>query len=188
IPKGYKTLSSTEDILIFNKLSNALYVSVDYIDNKLLGKQIFIFTKSKEITMKISIKNIPHLYGLYYGYGSRRFWSDLKKRRLDLKKLFIKKDGTTFQKISAMQSIQHLFENESRLIGSGIYERMSFDSAIRTNKLILLIGLVYSENGNFVPNTVLDIKRKKIDTGEDIIKIYTRDIKTGEISFLKNFE
>lgn len=149
-----------------------------FIDEKLLYKDIVIKTKSKEIIFKIDKRNISHLLGISYKGGSKSLWYDYKKNRLSSGNISVKKDGTTVQKLRALHSFQDLFTKECVLTGRGIYERLSFDASLRTNKLLLGIGLKFVDDEQvYYPNTSLSLKSKMMPDGEKVLRIYTIDKK-----------
>lgn len=64
------------------------------------------------------------------------------------------------------------------LTGRGIYERLSFDASLRTNKLLLGIGLKFVDDEQvYYPNTSLSLKSKMMPDGEKVLRIYTIDKK-----------
>lgn len=182
---GFKKPTNSEFLNLQRELATMKSV-LSVIQTHLINKDIVICTATKEVAFRIEQRNIPHLFGIYYNGGSRALWKDFKRNRLSIGSMQIKSDGTTFQKLSALHTFRDLFFKQSYLTGQGRYERLTFDSSIRTDKLLLAIGLKYSENDQiFYPNTALNIKSKIIPKGEKVLAIYTEDNLTGEMVYLQ---
>lgn len=182
---GFKKPTNSEFLRLQNELENMKSV-LSVIQTHLINKDIVICTATKEVAFRIEQRNIPHLFGIYYKGGGKALWKDFKRNRLNIRVMQIKEDGTTFQKLNALRSFRDLFFKQSYLTGQGKYERLTFDSSIRTDKLLLAIGFKYSENDQiFYPNTVLNLKSKIIPKGEKVLAIYTEDCLTGEVVHLQ---
>lgn len=187
VPNGYVKLErlSVIEYRKFLKYESAIYAAADYIQEKLIDKDIIVKTDKKNLMLRLQGRNIPHLFGLYQEGKVTDLWQSLKKHSLKFDKLYIKKDKSTFLKIEAMQSIQELFEGECRLIGNGIYQKVNFERGLRTNKLILMIGFDSDNQGIAYPKTALNIKRIKVEKGEKVKTIYTVDRSTKITCVLK---
>lgn len=187
IPSGFVKLDSLsiKEYREFMKYEKILYQSVDYIQGNLIDKDITIETNRTKLNLNFRGMNVPHLFGLYQPGGSSRLWADLKKHSLRVDKIYVKRDRSTLLKISAMQSIQELFEGECRLTKSGVYQKVRFERGLRTSKLILMVGFDHDGNGVAYPKTALNLKRLNVEKGEIVKTIYTQDKKTKEIKILK---
>lgn len=182
---GFKKPSNSEFIILQKELPMIKSV-LSFIDSELLGKDIIICTAKKEVAFKIEKRNIPHLLGVSYNGGGKYLWRDFKKNRLSTNNMSIKGDGTTFQKLTALHCFNDLFLKSCFLAGNGKYEKLTFDACIRTGRLLLAIGLKYSDNDQiYYPNTVLNLKSKIIPNGEKVLAIYTENSETGELKYLQ---
>lgn len=116
-----------------------------------------------------------HLCGIYYLRGKRKFLEDACDKQLDLNKILIKNDGTTFQKLQVLSSLSELINHKVRLTSRGRFLRLDCDYALRTSKQILALTLL--DKGNSVkPQSILNLhKMKKFDKGEPVIKIESQE-------------
>ncbi|MDM7655966.1 PBECR4 domain-containing protein [Lactococcus lactis] len=182
---GFKKPSNSEFIILQKELPMIKSV-LSFIDYELLGKDIIICTAEKEVAFKIEKRNIPHLLGISYNGGGKSLWRDFKKKRLSTNNMSIKEDGTTFQKLAALHCFNDLFLKSCFLTGNGKYEKLTFDASIRTGRLLLAIGLKYSDNDQiYYPNTALNLRSKIIPNGEKVLAIYTENSETGELKYLQ---
>lgn len=182
---------SNNEILLLNNMLDTIKKVLLFIDENLLNKDIIICTKEREVVLKITKRNVPHMFGIFYNGGANAMWRDFRKNRFAIHNIMIKKDGTTFQKLSALASLPDLFTGHCFLTGEGIYEKLAFDSSIRTAKLLLAIGLKFDDSDQmYHPNTALNLKSKILPPGDKVLAIYTEDCETGKIHYLqknKNF-
>lgn len=117
-----------------------------------------------------------HLCGIFYLRGSKNFFIDAKHKKIDLSKVLIKKDGTTFQKLQVLNSLPNLISKNVRLTTRGKFLLLDCDYALRTSKQILALTLIdQNDRFNVVPQSILNLHRmKKFDAGEPIIKIESK--------------
>ncbi|MBG0733100.1 hypothetical protein HKK61_11145 [Lactobacillus crispatus] len=96
----------------------------------------------------------------------------------------MKKDGSTFQKLQIMNQFQEMLGPHLRLTGPSNFTYLKFDHSIRTNKSILALALLNNQN-YMIPISLLNLKFiHPFPNGEKIIKIESRDLKTGKITIL----
>jgi len=175
VPEAFQRLlhASAMEKAKFEALEAELFQSVDYLAEKLIGREVFVRTKSQTISFKIAGKNVPHLLGLLQEGPQEALWKDLKRHNLRKDRLFIKQDGSTFLKIAAMSHTQEMLEVSSRLCKAGRLLNVRFDAGVRTSKMILMIGLENISPGKYVAITALESHKLKLPKSEEILEIYT---------------
>ena len=183
--QGFKKPTNSQYLSLKNELTTIKSV-LSFIEQELIGNDIIICTKTREIAFKIEKRNIPHLLGIQYSGGAKALWKDFKRNRLSIGNIMVKDDGTTFQKLSALHSFEDLFLKSCFLVGNGKYQNLTFDSAVRTGHLILAIGLKYVDDDQiYYPNTALNLKTKMMPNGERVLAIYTENSETGKLRYLQ---
>ena len=83
-----------------------------------------------------------HLCGISYLRGSKNFFLSAKYRKIDLDKVLIKKDGTTFQKLQVLSAFPELISSNVRLTGRGRFLVLDYDYALRTSRQLLALTLI----------------------------------------------
>lgn len=143
------------------------------------------FAELKFLPMK---KNFLHLCGVTCKKGSRaihanEFYNLLSKNRIHPSMISFKSDGTTELKLSAFRHMNMVLTCKMRVIGERLTMlRADYDMAIRSNKVLIVLGLAY-ENGSFRPKSLLDGKTlKSIPSGCEVHCIYGKNLRTKEIS------
>ena len=80
--------------------------------------------------------------------------------------------------------LQEMLGPHLRLTGRSNFTYLKFDHSIRTNKSILALALLNNQN-YMIPISLLNLKFiHPFPNGEKIIKIESRDLKTGKITIL----
>ncbi len=172
---NYKKLNSKEYSYI-NRYMDNIHKTAIFYDTTFVNKKITFYTKSTSITVIASATNFMHLCGIFYLRGSKNFFIDAKHKKIDLSKVLIKKDGTTFQKLQVLNSLPNLISKNVRLTTRGKFLLLDYDYALRTSKQILALTLIdQNDRFNVVPQSILNLHRmKKFDAGEPIIKIESK--------------
>lgn len=149
-----------------------IYFAARFFNDNFVGKEIIYKTKSKK-TYSIIFKkrNFMHLCGIYYEDGSLPFFDLSLKNNLDINKIQIKNDGTTFQKLKVLEHIHLLISHSISMIGKVNLLYLSFDCAIRTKKQIFALTLI-NDSFYYVPNSILDLNaRNNLPKGDIIVEI-----------------
>jgi hypothetical protein len=183
----YHLVRTIEERQQWQQISKQIAKTVQFIDEQLIGKEVYAITADEGIKIHIERSNIPHLFGIEYKLGRKQFWRDAKANRVDVNQLFFKNDGTTMAKLRALVSLQDLFTKSSRLVKHGRFEILVIDKGIRTSKQLLALGLIFrGKEQYYVPNTALDLKKKRFDVGKEILVIYTYDVLEKRFCVLQN--
>lgn len=167
---GYKKLS-------FNELKKFEY-SLEHIRNAaiffkehFLSKEMIYSTEKETTSVIFKRSNFMHLCGIRYETGASEFFNLALLKQIDLNKVFIKNDGTTFQKLSVLSSIDFLINPDIVLSQGAIYLHLCFDKALRTKTKVFALTLV-NDDDLFVPQSLLNLRFKhNFPKGDKIISI-----------------
>ncbi|HHW7475208.1 TPA: hypothetical protein ACU207_002414 [Mannheimia haemolytica] len=92
-------------------------------------------------------------------------------KQIDLNKVFIKNDGTTFQKLFVLSSIDFLINLDITLSSGAIYLHISFDKALRTKTKVFALTLINDEHLS-IPQSLLNLRAiNNFPRGDKIIGI-----------------
>ena len=104
--------------------------------------------------------------------GAAAFFTDALNKNIDENSIYIKKDGTTFQKLQVLLQFKELIGKNVRVTRGYKYLLLSFDYVLRTNKEILALTLIDRINSDVIPQSLLNLhSMKKFSKGEKVIKI-----------------
>ena len=113
-----------------------------------------------------------HLCGIKYEKGAASFFTDALNKNIDENSIYIKKDGTTFQKLQVLPQFKELIGKNVRVTRGYKYLLLSFDYALRTNKEILALTLIDRINSDVIPQSLLNLhSMKKFKKKKKVIKI-----------------
>lgn len=159
----------------FNQLkvfSKTLTFAAKYLKEQFVGKQLFFCTERNTVNLIFKSSNFMHLCGIKYEKGANSFFADCYNGTIDLDKIRVKKDGTTFQKLRVLSAIPLLLKINTSLVGKGKYLFIDFDYAIRTRQQVIAMTLNRT-SGYFYPESLLNLKgMKKFASGDRIECIY----------------
>lgn len=176
---GYRKLKYKEYNAIKRNINN-IYLAASFYKSEFVNKKLTFYTQNESITIVASVTNFMHLCGVYYLRGKRNFFQDACDKKLDLTKILIKNDGTTFQKLQVLGSFPELLSHKIRLTNRGRFLRLDFDYALRTSKQILALTLI-DRGGNTKPQSILNLhKMKRFDKGEPVIKIESQEFNSNK--------
>lgn len=176
--------ANLKEIGQLRRYMSIIYDNADFYSKHFVNKTIIYTTKNKKIELTARRDNFMHLCGVTYIDGPRKFFNDALDQKIQIKKILIKKDGSTFQKLQIMNQFQEMLGPHLRLTGRSNFTYLKFDHSIRTNKSILALALLNNQN-YMVPISLLNLKFiHPFPNGEKIIKIESRDLKTGKITIL----
>lgn len=174
-PKEYNSIRHNID---------AIYAAAEFYKTTFINKKVMFYTKNTVIAVIASTTNFMHLCGILYLRGSRNFYKDALDKKIDLNKILVKKDGTTFQKLQVLSSFPELIGGNIRLTNYGRFLLLDFDYALRTSKQILALTLL-NRNANAIPQSILNLhKMKKFDKGEPVVKIESQDFNSKKTIIL----
>lgn len=81
-----------------------IYNSADFYDKHFVNKTIIYTTKNNKIELTARRDNFMHLCGISYIEGPRKFFNDALDRKVQLKKILIKKRWLYFSEITSFKS------------------------------------------------------------------------------------
>lgn len=105
-------------------------------------------------------KHFMHLCGVKYVRGSRGFVNDLRKKKLDLQNLYLKNDGSTFQKLEVIDKIDLLDSLNTKVSIGNKMASIHYSNLLRTKSDILGIAVDTDNNGMNFPLSLLNLSIK----------------------------
>lgn len=133
--------------------------------------------KRHELLIKAQPQNFMHLCGIQcYGdgrgfplgeynsdssKGAIKFYEDCLEGKIRLNEIFYKKFQAVQLKLNALITMDLLFEKGVCICPSGNFERLTFDKALRTQKIILAITLKNTSSTGLIPNSAIDLRKSK---------------------------
>lgn len=167
---GYKKLSHNERKKFEYSLEYIRQAAV-FFKEHFLCKEMIYQTEKSIISVVFKKTNFMHLCGVKYATGAAEFFNLALLKQIDLDKVFIKNDGTTFQKLSVLGSLGFLINPEIVLSDNAVYLNLSFDKALRTRTKVFALTLI-NDNELFIPQSLLNLKRvNDFPKGEKVISI-----------------
>lgn len=124
-----------------------------------------------------------HLCGISYLRGSKNFFLSAKYRKIDLDKVLIKKDGTTFQKLQVLSAFPELISGNVRLTGRGRFLVLDYDYALRTSKQLLALTLI-NQSAKAIPQSLLNLHKKMFEKSASVVRIESQDFNSDQITVL----
>ena len=101
-----------------------------------------------------------HLCGVTYTNSSAsHFYKALKNKKVSLKRIRMRHDGTTGQKLQVLELLEMLIAPGVRVCDNGSFYNLRFDKAIRTGEMIVALTCVKA-NEQFVPQSLLSLATK----------------------------
>lgn len=157
----YHKITASE-LISFKTYLPKIKNSFSLIKKHFIGKTktyIYVVNNRKICSLPITFQNrhFMHLCGVKYIKGASGFVKDLKKNRLKLDGLYLKEDGSTFQKLEVIDKIDLLDTLGTTVsIGNNI-ARIHYDNLLRTKTNILGIAVDTDKYGMHFPLSLLNI-------------------------------
>ncbi|QWB95266.1 hypothetical protein KHQ89_04660 [Mycoplasmatota bacterium] len=174
----YRNMNSSE--LTRFKLSIKDIESVAlYIKENFMNKLVTFNSKSHTIPLTFQSTNFQHLCGIKYEYGAKAFFESCIAQNINLEKVKIKADNTTFQKLSVLPLIKHLLSNKTSICPGGILNHIDYDSGLSTSNSRMLIPLKLKRD-SYVMISLLNMMRHshEINNVEKVTSIFSKDFHT----------
>lgn len=172
-------------------------------EENLLDKYItYIYRENnrrKEIEIFCGKENFMHLcgvksYAYFDGINSKRakeFFNHCINGAIEFKRCEIKSRQEVVQKLNALKNLADLVSPKAKMCGSGNYNYLKFDNAVRTNKQIL--ALTFSQNRKylFYPSSSINLrdlnknKSKSLSTSFKLTRIIIKDQDYNELDNIK---
>lgn len=178
---------STKETDQIKKYLKAIYTAAAILQDNFVDKKVVYVGEQSTVAIIFSATNFMHLCGIDYRRGTHLFFQDALDKKLSLQDINIKSDGTTFQKLQVVGSIDLLLNRNISIVGRGVYSSLKYDSAIRTRRKILALSL--KQNGlSYVPISLLNLSSKEIGSGQKVTCIFSEDLTSGEIKTIMKIE
>lgn len=151
--------------------------------------------KIENMTIQFTGKNFMHLCGVTYENSSAsHFYKALRNKKVSLKRIQTRQDGTTGQKLQVLELLEMLIAPGVRVCDNGSFYNLRFDKAIRTGKIIVALTCIKA-NEQFVPQSLLSLSNntnknlsKSMIESHEVIKLEkfkNNTIEAGKILFEK---
>ena len=176
----YKRMTTKESSQIKRYLKS-IYKAVNILQADFVDKKISYVGVESTISIVFSASNFMHLCGVEYKRGPNLFFQDALDEKIKLENIKIKVDGTTFLKLQVLGSIGLLLDENISIVGEGIFSSLRYDSAIRTRKKILALSLM-QEGTTYVPISLLNLTQKELGPGQNVIRLLSENLSTGEVT------
>lgn len=181
-----------EAFLFYDEQLNSHEFTYTYHNKKTNKKDEFVVLFRKD--------NFMHLCGIEYWHinnkgekkrkiPAKKFYSDLKKERINLNQLFTKEDGSTQQKLQVLPSLSLLIKKGVRVTGAGTFYHMKFDKSVRTGKNIVGLTCV-SSRSKYAPQSIINLtsgskaQSKAFKDSHKVVKLEKRNLQTNEKTLL----
>lgn len=142
-----------------------------FFEEHFVNKELIYSSKEQSISIKFKRHQFMHLCGITYLDGSNEFFNAALAKKLDIKKMKMKTDGSTQLKLSILRSINFLISDQIQLTNEGIYLKLRFDKGLRTNKLLFALTLKFDGSKELYPNSLLKLKNKDFPIGKKVISV-----------------
>lgn len=185
INPNYRSLKSGETIRLLQYLKS-IHQTGEFLRKNFINYTVFFESEHVRVAVKITKTNYMHLCGLFYERGARKFFDDALENKLSLKSIFIKKDGTTFWKLSVLGMVPQLFTEKLELTEHGNLVLLEFDQAIRTSSHRYEFAL---KNEGLVsyPVSLINLRiARHFPNGAKIIKIYSINKFNHQLKNIRN--
>lgn len=144
--------------------------------------------KRRKLLIQCKEKNLMHLLGISkYKVpngtntskykGAQEFFNDCQERKLDTS-LCEYEDYIFHQKKDGMRSLDLLLSDKVSICGRGVFEKLNFDYIVRTNRNILALTFIQSEDAkSYLPNSCINLRHGK----KNQVKSFKETMKVTEI-------
>lgn len=167
---GYRKLN-INDLKKFEYSLEHIRNAANFFKDHFLSKEMIYSTEKGTTSVIFKRSNFMHLCGIQYEAGATEFFNLALLKQIDLNKVLIKNDGTTFQKLSVLSSIDFLINPDITLSSGAIYLHLSFDKALRTKTKVFALTLI-NDDHLFVPQSLLNLRFiNDFPKGEKVIGI-----------------
>ncbi|BDR57132.1 PBECR4 domain-containing protein [Xylocopilactobacillus apis] len=153
------TLSETNS---FKKYLPSIQKALRDTKDHFIGKvKIYIYVVNDREICSLPItfqsRHFMHLCGVKYSTGPRGFIKDLERKKLNLQNLYLKEDGSTFQKLEVIDKINLLDTLDTAVSIGNSMARIHYNSLLRTKANILGIAVDNDSNGVNFPLSLLNL-------------------------------
>lgn len=150
--------------LNYSKIKQALtIIQTEFVSKK--KTYIYIANNGRKIgsvELNLRKRNLMHLCGFKYENGARQFFQAINNNKLNWKKVWIKDDGSTFQKLAVIQKLNLLSGLDAEIsIGRGNRAAiLQYDNLLRSKEEILALAISYDDHGEGIPISLLNLNMK----------------------------
>ncbi len=128
------------------KRISQIYEFYKIYDEDFVNKKYVYISKQKRLEIEFSKNNFAHLTGFDYYEGNNKLkaghvYNLLKNKKLAVRNLSEKKDGSSLQKMQVYEQFNCLKNKTNLIISNKEVMNLNLDGIIATNKKILAIGV-----------------------------------------------
>lgn len=150
------------EVRAFNNYLPSIEKALKLAKKHFIGKiKIYVYVVNNRDVCSLPVffrnRHFMHLCGVKYVRGANAFARDVKAQRLRLQDLYIKEDGSTFQKLEVVDKIDLLDTLNTKVsIGSnGI--KLHFDNLVRTKADVIGMAVKNDKSGENFPLSLLSL-------------------------------
>lgn len=179
---NYHHITSSE-IKAFNKYLPNVRKALDLTKKHFIGKmKTYVYVINNRDVQALSVlfqrKHFMHLCGVEYPTGANGFVSDLQRKKLKLQNLYIKEDGSTFQKLEVIDQIALLDTLDTKVSIGNKRVNIQYDNLLRTKANILGIAVKADNNGINFPLSLLNLSVAETFTSFKVVAILEENTST----------
>lgn len=192
----HKKINELSDELIFKIQCIAKVYGCFFADKKVVYDYVDEINKRRSLTIEAEKKHFMHLCGIKKYTrnlsrssslkGSVMFFDDAVKDDLKAEYVIFATIDEVNLKLSALENLEMLFKKDVRVCNTGgQFSKLRYDKAVRTNRILLALGLI-KVNDVFITNSTLNLQASKsnarsIEKTCRVIGYSIKDLKTNEV-------
>ena len=168
-PKGYHAVTKDELTELNKRSSTLINAAKFYKDNLSRGRISYLYKQGgdvKVLTVKFADGNFAHLTGLIFaGKNSKEFLDDLVNERTAQSSIFVKNDGTTFEKLAVIGGLRKLTDPSimelNDLSSVPQARKLRFSDALKIKDEQLLLALRQTNIELYSPISLLNLRNTR---------------------------
>ena len=167
VMRGFESISTT-DLDLLNEKRELLAKTADFYAENIANHKIHYVFQGEDGLQSLSVEfneaNFAHFVGLGFDRkNATEFLQDILDENYEQNDIFVKKDGTTFDKLAVLEKFSDLFTADSLLLNDlstvKQAQRLNFSEAINTEDEQLLLAIREIDGEEKVPVSLLNLSR-----------------------------
>lgn len=179
---------TTAELRNLEKYLDTINASAKFITDNLINRRlIYELNTGSNIELIVKRKGFAHLCGIEYGYGNNSFFGlATSQKRLDISKIKVKADGTTFLKLQVLPHLPDILERGIKVTSHGSFEYLRFDSALRTSKSLFALTLLNPPRvAYYVPESLINLKTRPLfPNGVEVAHLHSQSLQDSTMEEL----
>ena len=144
-----------------------------FYQQSLLERTIIYESAHLHFGVRFASSNFAHLCGIKYKGGSSELFSALIAKRVEIERILIKRDGSTFQKLQVLPAVKSLLTSQVAIGGSGNMTQFQYDAMVRSHRKILSIHFQTNQDGLLFPVSLINLRREPRELRGEPVKHIT---------------